>query len=208
MIYLVPCTTKKTMRTRCLDGFSVMWVPKLFLFGYFGPNIGIFAHLVLRLTKKQWWAFRYVGNKTFDFSSKNQDFLPKNDQILPEIGIFVRPCRLIQCPVGGLVGGCGARAVSRNMPIYFISINYFKWRKFIKKDKGYDSAWVKQSYAMISVLEIYFFVIYLVSSQLYLYWTQVQSLHYASKCSQKLSLNLVRMQAECSRIVARMQPEV
>ena len=33
--------------------------------------------------------FRYVGNKTFDSSSKNQDFLPKNNQIWPEIGIFV-----------------------------------------------------------------------------------------------------------------------
>ena len=45
------------------------------------------------LTKKQCeqgprWVFRYVGNKTFDFSSKKKDFLPKNDQIWPEIGIF------------------------------------------------------------------------------------------------------------------------
>ena len=31
-----------------------------------------------------------------------------------------RPCRLIWCPVDGLVGGCGARAVSRKTPIYFI----------------------------------------------------------------------------------------
>ena len=31
-----------------------------------------------------------------------------------------RPCRLIWCPVGGLIGGCGARAVSRKTPIYFI----------------------------------------------------------------------------------------
>ena len=31
--------------------------------------------------------FRYVGNKTFDFSSK-KGFLPKNDQIWPKIGIF------------------------------------------------------------------------------------------------------------------------
>jgi len=30
------------------------------------------------------------------------------------------PCRLIQCPVGGSIGGCGARAVSRKTPIYFI----------------------------------------------------------------------------------------
>merc|ERR1711884_426803 len=34
------------------------------------------------------WVFRYVGNKTFDFSSKKKDFLPKNVQIWPEIGIF------------------------------------------------------------------------------------------------------------------------
>ena len=29
-------------------------------------------------------------------------------------------CRLIWCPVGWLVGGCGARAVSCKIPIYFI----------------------------------------------------------------------------------------
>ena len=34
--------------------------------------------------------------------------------------IWARPCRLIQCPVCGSVGGCGARAVSRKTPIYFI----------------------------------------------------------------------------------------
>ena len=63
--------------------------------------------------------FRYVGNKTFGFSSKKKDFLPKNDRILSEIGIFVH-CRLIWCPVDGLAGGCGARAVSRKTPIYFM----------------------------------------------------------------------------------------
>ena len=36
--------------------------------------------------------------------------------------IWARPCRLIQCPVGGSVGGCGARAVSRKTPIYFIDL--------------------------------------------------------------------------------------
>ena len=30
--------------------------------------------------------------------------------------------RLIQCPVDGSVGGCGARAVSRKTPIYFINL--------------------------------------------------------------------------------------
>ena len=65
------------------------------------------------------WVFRYVGNKTFDFSSKKKDFLPKNNQIWPKIGIFVH-FWLIWCPVGGLAGGCGRRAVSRKTPIYFM----------------------------------------------------------------------------------------
>ena len=30
-----------------------------------------------------------MGNKAYDFSSKKKDFLPKNDQIWPENGIFV-----------------------------------------------------------------------------------------------------------------------
>ena len=34
------------------------------------------------------WVFRYVGNKTFDFSSKKKDFWHKNNQILAKIGIF------------------------------------------------------------------------------------------------------------------------
>ena len=47
------------------------------------------------------WVFRYVGNKTFDFSRKKDDFLPKNDQIWPEIGIL--------CHFGpGLSGSFGA----------------------------------------------------------------------------------------------------
>ena len=41
------------------------------------------------------WVFHYVGNKTFDFS------------------------------VGGLVGRCGALAVSRKTPIYFIITKFY-----------------------------------------------------------------------------------
>ena len=37
-----------------------------------------------------------------------------------KFGIFARPCRLIWCPVGGLVGGFGAWAVSRKTPFYFM----------------------------------------------------------------------------------------
>ena len=29
------------------------------------------------------WVFRYVGNKTFDFSSKKKGFFAQNDQIWP-----------------------------------------------------------------------------------------------------------------------------
>ena len=32
--------------------------------------------------------FLILGNKTFDFPCKKKDFLPKNDQIWPKIGIF------------------------------------------------------------------------------------------------------------------------
>ena len=70
------------------------------------------------------WVFRYVGNKTFDFSSKKKGFFAQKRPNLAQNwhfwSIWARPCRLIQCPVGGSVGGCGARAVSRKTPIYFI----------------------------------------------------------------------------------------
>ena len=45
--------------------------------------------------------------------------MPRNHQIWPEFGISDH-CWLIRCPVDGLAGGCGARAVSRKTPIYFI----------------------------------------------------------------------------------------
>merc|ERR1711913_264894 len=69
--------------------------PKTGIFGQFGPgHAGLFSALLVG-----WWLWRagcisqdtyslYVGNKTFDFSSKKKDFLPKNDQIWPKIGIF------------------------------------------------------------------------------------------------------------------------
>ena len=38
---------------------------------------------------------------------------------------WARPCWLIWCPFGGLVGGCGARAVSRKTPIYFIYLSCY-----------------------------------------------------------------------------------
>ena len=48
---------------------------------------------------------------------------------IAEFCIFVH-CRLIWCPVGGLAGGCGARAVSRKTPFYFIEGNIEQKRVF------------------------------------------------------------------------------
>ena len=69
-----------------------------------------FLHILLNarpktnVNKVPRWIFRYVGNKTFDFSSKKKDFLPKNDQLWPEIGI--------SCRFGlGLAGTFGALLV-------------------------------------------------------------------------------------------------
>ena len=47
-------------------------------------------------------------------------FCPKTTKIGPEIGIFVHFGPGLAGSFGGLVGGCGARAVSRKTPIYFI----------------------------------------------------------------------------------------
>merc|ERR1712240_572729 len=84
-----PIPHQKTIRTRCLGGFSVMWVTKLLI----SPvKKGFFAQKRPNLAQN--WHFWSIWARSF---------------------------RLIQCPVGGSVGGCGARAVSRKTPIYFIS---------------------------------------------------------------------------------------
>merc|ERR1712209_347067 len=88
------------MRTCCPSGFLLCWYQngqiwsKICIFGHFGPNIAIFCTFCLIPDPKHYmnkvprWVFRYVGNKTFDFSSKKRIFLPKNDQIWPKTGIF------------------------------------------------------------------------------------------------------------------------
>ena len=77
------------------------------------------------------WVFRYVGNKTFDFSSKKRIFCPKTTKFGQNwhfLSFWARPCRLIQYPVGGSVGGCGTRAVSRKTPMYFIICTPGCWK--------------------------------------------------------------------------------
>ena len=53
-------------------------------------------------------------------SPVKKGFFAQKDPIWPKIGIS-HHCWLIWCPVGGLVGGYGAQAVSRKTPIYFIN---------------------------------------------------------------------------------------
>ena len=76
------------------------------------------------------WVFRYVGNKFLISPVKKGFFAQKQPNLAQNWhfwSIWARPCRLIQCPVGGSVGGCGARAVSRKTPIYFISYMMLPW---------------------------------------------------------------------------------
>ena len=149
--------------------FSVMSVPKLLLnpikirlFGpktaKFGPKsaflvilgqiLPFFAHFVQWPTKNNVnkvprWVFRYVGNKTFDFSSKKKGFFaPKRPNLAQNWhfwSIWARPCRLLRCPVSGSVGGCDARAVSRKTPIYFIIVLFLGWN--VTSPGGHSTNW-------------------------------------------------------------------
>ena len=99
------------------------------------------------------WVFRYVGNKTFDFSSKKKDFLPKNDQNWHFWSIWARPCRLLRCPVSGLVGGCGAGCISQDTYLLYdihdnvlclVQLLYVAMRYSDKRDihdTRYDTIW-------------------------------------------------------------------
>ena len=59
--------------------------------------------------------------------SKKRIFCPKATKFGPKLAFLVNLGQamqaFIQCPVGGSVGGCGARAVSRKTPIYFIYLS-------------------------------------------------------------------------------------
>ena len=114
------------MKIRIFGPKTSKFGPKSAFLVILGQILPFFAHFVqcptkTNLNKVLRWGFRYVGNKTFDFSSKNYVFLPKNDQIWPQIGIFVHIGPGLTGSLGALlVGSCGARAVSRKTTIYFI----------------------------------------------------------------------------------------
>ena len=62
-------------------------------------------------------------------------FRPKTTKFGPKLAFLVNLGQAMQavfwCPVGGSVGGCGARAVSRKTPIYFIIYEIFDVDKIL-----------------------------------------------------------------------------
>ena len=90
---LVPKLLLIPLKIRLFGPKMAKFGPKSAFLVILGQIMPFLAHFVQCLTKNNVnkvprWVFRYVGNKTFDFSSKKKDFLPKNDQIWPKIGIF------------------------------------------------------------------------------------------------------------------------
>ena len=77
------------------------------------------------------WVFRYVGNKTFDFSSKKKNFLPKNDQIWPKIGIFGQFGPGYAGLFGALlvVVACGLYLARH---LFTFSISLWPWKVYVK----------------------------------------------------------------------------
>ena len=81
---------QKQIWTRCLGGFSVMWVTKILI----SPV-------------------------------KKRILCPKTTKFGPNLAFLVNLGQAMQAysmPCCGSVGGCGARAVSRKTPIYFMTI--------------------------------------------------------------------------------------
>ena len=101
---------------------------KICIFGHFGPNIGIFCPFCPTPYQKP-MRTRCLGGFSVMWAAKLlispvkiRFFCPILARNWHFCSFWARPCRLIWCPIGGLVGGCGARAVSRKTPICFISI--------------------------------------------------------------------------------------
>merc|ERR1711952_348719 len=105
---------QKTMQTNCLGGFCYVGTKtftyshknydfrpkngqiwsKICIFGHFGPNIAIFCTFCPmpdqknNVNKVPRWVFRYVGNNTFNFSSKNRIFCPKKSKFGPKMAFL------------------------------------------------------------------------------------------------------------------------
>ena len=124
---------QKTMRTSCLGGFSIMWVPKLLptpikirIFGpkrpnfaqnyLFWPNIASFGTFG-PMPDQETIQTRCVGG--FSVTLVLKLLLPPERKRIfgPKLAFLVD---MGQALPAHLVSGSGARALSRKTPIYFI----------------------------------------------------------------------------------------
>ena len=141
--------------------FSVAWVPKLLLppvrIRIFGPKTAKFGpKYTLLVILGQIWTFSplfvpcptkkqceqgalVVVPKLLLSPVRIRDFDQKQPNLTQNWHFWsfrATPCQLIWCSVGGLVGGFGARAVSRNTLIYSIyymyHISYIYFSSFYK----------------------------------------------------------------------------
>ena len=90
---LVPKLLLTSIKIRIFGPKTAKFGPKsafLVILGQILPFLHILSNARPKpnVYKVPGWVFRYVGNKTFDFSRKKKDFLPKNNQIWPKFGIF------------------------------------------------------------------------------------------------------------------------
>ena len=112
---------QKTMRTRCLGG---LLLPNLLL-----PPVEIknfvpkYAFVVILCQILAFLPFLSQARPKNSAKKVHRCFFwPKQAKFGPKYAFLgtYRPCHFIWCHVGWLVGGCGARTVSRQTPIYFI----------------------------------------------------------------------------------------
>ena len=90
---LVPKLLLAPIKIRLFGQKMAKFGPKSAFLVILGQILPFFAHLSnaqpkTNVNQVPRLVFCYVGNKTFDFPNRNQDFLPQNDQIWPKIGIF------------------------------------------------------------------------------------------------------------------------
>ena len=107
---------------------QLLW-SKIFSFGHFGPNIAIFCTFCPMPNQKPMWT-RCLGGfsvmwvtKLLIFPVEIKIFCPKMTKFGPKLAFLVNLGQAMQAysmPCCGSVGGCGARAVSRKTPIYFM----------------------------------------------------------------------------------------
>ena len=121
---LVLLVSKSGKYKKELGNYAGYWLRKMYWKDLHCRGMQISRNALTHVVPR--WVFLYVGNKTFDFSSKKKVFFVRKRPNLAQNwhfwSIWARLCRLIRCPVGGLVGGYGARAVFRKTPIYFIKM--------------------------------------------------------------------------------------